>query len=400
MLFLMPARFTSAARLLPLLLGLAACQGTTDSRSATTAEPAAAAQPTAARDSTGAAAPATGTAAASFIGYHRYVGTVGKAPVVLELTINAPDTATNTGRLYGSYYYERQGAELRLEPSGAYQPGQPLTLLESSPKPDEPGETTPTGRWRATQPAGPVLSGTWESADGRRRLPFQLREDYQGAVRYELLHESSLGTPCPPIEGDDRQLRPEASQDFLHLLGPDTLRPALRALQCPGPRPRRAEVREALAQADCEGTFGFYTGVEVVLNGYGLLSVLRDEDEFAGGAHPNGVQTPEVYDLGTGRALKLTDWLRPGQEAALDRLLLRRLRAHPYAAGLGLTEGEADGRLPALGFDSEGAYCTLGDFGAPHVVQRMPVVVPYRELRPLVQPGSVVARMLQRRGLW
>lgn len=393
-------RLPHAARLLPLLLGLAACQGT-DSRSSTSTEASVAADSTAESAAAPQAPVASASAApAGFSGYRRYVGTVGKAPVVLELTITPPDTVTTTWRLYGSYYYERQGAALRLEPTGPYQPGQPLTLRESAPKPDEPDATVPTGRWRATQPAGPVLSGTWESADGHRRLPFQLREDYTDAVRYELLHESALGPLCPPIEGDDRQLRPESSQDFLHLLGPDTLRPALRALQCPTPRQRRADVREALAQADCEGTFGFYTGVEVALNGYGLLSLLRDEDEFSGGAHPNGVQTPEVYDLRTGRALKLTDWLRPGQEAALDRLLLRRLKAHPYAADLGLTESEAGGQLPALGFDSEGAYCLLGDFGAPHVVQRMPVVVPYRELRPLVRPGSAVALMLQQRGLW
>lgn len=357
--------------------------------------------PAAATDS--ATAPAASAPAAApkpartFTGYHRYVGTVGQAPVVLELTINPPDAGAARGRLDGSYYYERQGPALLLRAAEAYQPGQPLTLQEEAPKPGAPDETVPSGRWRATQPAGPVLSGSWESPDGRRSLPFELREDYAGAVRYELLREAVSGKPCPPSADNDGTVarRPEATRTFLHLLGPDTLQPALRELQSPNPRQRRDQLTVELDQADCEGTFGFYGDVEVLLNGYGLLTLLRSEGEYAGGAYPNSAEESTVYDLSTGKALKQSSWLRPGQEAALGQLLRRRLRAHPYADNLAPAS-----KLPALGFDSEGAYCLLGDFGAPHAVQRVPVHIPYRELRPLVLPGSAVARMLQQRGLW
>lgn len=388
----MCARPSRAARLLPLLFGLAACQGS-DSRSATE---------TPAADSTTAtpAVPAQAATPAGFSGYHRYVGTVGQAPVVLELTIKPPDTVTNTVELYCSYYYERQGAELRLEPAGAYQPGQPLTLREGAPRPDNPDETTPTGRWRAAQSAGPVLTGTWESADGRRQLPFRLREDYTDAVRYELLTGKLQGPPCPLVAEGASPRIPEVERTFLHLLGPDTLRPALRVLQAPVPEQRRNQLAVELDQADCAGSFGFYGGVNVALNGYGLLSVMLYEGSYSGGPYPSGTETFETYDLRTGRALKRADWLRPGREEALRRLLLRRLRASPYAQGVSRPDIEA-AQLPDLGLDSEGAYCPLGSLvGVPHVIEGVPVVVPYRELRPLVQPGSAVARMLQRRGLW
>ncbi|RTQ52556.1 hypothetical protein EJV47_05970 [Hymenobacter gummosus] len=339
--------------------------------------------------------------AAPLTGYHRYVGTVGKAPVVLELTISPPDAEEKEWRLYGTYYYERQGAPLILSAAGAYQPGQPLALKEETPKPDEPAETLPSGRWRATQAAGPVLSGTWESPDGRRRLPFSLREDYAGALRYELLTEKAAGPPCPPTEDQAGPRRPEAERTFLHLLGPDTLQPALRALQAPLPEQRRNQLAVELDGVDCEGTFGFYGGVEVALNGYGLLSVVTSEGEDSGGAYPNSAEELTTYDLRTGRALKLADWLQPGQEPALRRLLQQSLRAHPYASSLGLEAADlSKADLAGLGFDSEGVYCLLGDFGAPHAVQRVPVVVPYRALRPLLQPGSAVARMLRQRGLW
>jgi hypothetical protein len=326
------------------------------------------------------------------------VGTVGTAPVVLELTVSPPGPDKAEWSASGTYYYERKGAPLILSPVGPYQPGQPLVLAEGSPKDDDPAELLPTGRWQATQPAGPVLSGTWLSPDGRRRLPFRLREDYAGAVRYELLRESVSGPACPPQEEESGPHRPEANRTFLHLLGPDTLQPALRALQCPLPRQRRDQLAVELDAADCEGSFAFYGDVQVALNGYGLLSLQRSEGEFSGGAYPNSVEEQEVYELRTGQLLKLGSWLRTGQERALRRLIMRHLRAHPYASGLAFDEATTE--LPALGFDSEGVYCLLGDFGAPHAAQGAPVVVPYRELRPLVQPGSAVARMLQQRGLW
>ncbi|OON70063.1 hypothetical protein [Hymenobacter sp. CRA2] len=344
----------------------------------------------------------TASPQAAFTGYHRYVGTVGKLPAVLELTIPAAGSAEP---LSGAYYYERRGQELLLSAPAKYQPGQPLLLNEGWPKPDNPAETVPTGRWRAAQPAGPVLNGTWESADGRHRLPFALREDYTGAVRYELLRETATGAPCPPAAEEEvpHPRPPEVGRVFLHLLGPDTLQPALRPLQCPLPEQRRNQLAVELDALDCESTFGQYGFVMVVLNGYGLLGLQLDESEDTGGAYPNNQQELQTFDLMTGKQVHTADWLRPGQEKALQRLLTRYLRASPYAEGL-IPGGEDGSQLVSLpeefGLNSEGAYCLLGSFGAPHVIQQVPIVIPYRELRAVVRPGSAVARMLQQRGLW
>jgi len=215
---------------------------------------------------------------------------VGTQSVTVELTVSlppltraqaahAPDFLTCTG----SYHYDRHPAGLLLLSGPTpFRPGQPLLLTEA----DSARPQQPTGRWQATQPIGPVLAGTWHGSAGQV-LPFSLREDYtdgQGhlmAVKYELLQEGDEAPALAEREpGETRaayRARTEAltcssNRDYLHLLGPDTLRPALRRLQCPVPARRRQQLREDL---------GYPNGVElrneltVSYNDYGLLSLTR-----------------------------------------------------------------------------------------------------------------------------
>lgn len=224
---------------------------------------------------------ATAAPAAPFSGYHRYRGTVGGQPVTVELTIG-PDPGKPAALVCrGSYYYERHPAgKLLLQSPLAWRPHLALALAETE------ADTThrPTGRWLATQPAGPVLSGTWRSpAD--QALPFSLREDYtdgQGhlmAAKYELA-EAAAKVPCRPEHTEDEtaaQYRKRIattdhgySQLFLHLLGPDTLRPALLGLQCPTPLARRQLARAAAHKDD--GCNMYSTSLGVDYNDYGLLA--------------------------------------------------------------------------------------------------------------------------------
>jgi len=172
--------------------------------------------------------------AAPYIGYHRYRGTVGGRPVLLELLVDSSqDFSTKGLRCEGSYFYERlAGGDLILKAPAPYRPGQPLRLLED-----------PTGTWQATQPLGPGLSGIWTSRAGRHLL-FVLREDYHDAVRYEILTSHACGPACPPDPDLPQQpgaWQPYAqlSQTFMHLLGPDTLRAACNARRPPAAGPSR-----------------------------------------------------------------------------------------------------------------------------------------------------------------
>ena len=395
-------RLFSAFRLLGIggLIAVAGCQSNNR-------EPAQAAAPQRpAATHTAAAPPET----AAFASNRRYRGTVGGLPVVLELYIgpeysDAPSATVCTGR----YYYERRsGGELGLKAPKPYQPRQPLVLEEAVTLPGaaQSGDdsTAVSGRWQLRQAAGPVLVGTWTSADGQRHLPVTLREDYAGAVQYELLDEKLEGGKC--ATGQNKGAPRQVVRQFLHLLGADTLRPGLRRLQCPVPQQRRALLRDKLAATDCEqgSTQGYYNDVAVNLNGYGLLSVVQTDGEDMGGPYlSDDINIPHTYDLNTGRECVVNDWFRPGTEAALWRLLVRYLKADEYGREYGqklaASNAEQLGGLPELGLDNRGIFCMLGSFDAPHVSQRVQVSIPYAELRGLVRPGTPLARLLAARGL-
>ena len=350
--------------------------------------------------------PAPALPAAPFTGYHRYRGTVGGRPVLLELLVDSSqDFSTKGLRCKGSYFYERlAGGDIILKAPAPYQPSQPLRLLED-----------PTGTWQATQPLGPVLSGTWTSRAGRR-LPFVLREDYQDAVRYEILTSHARGPACPPDPDLPQQpgaWQPYAqlSQSFMHLLGPDTLRLALRRLQCPTPTRRRARTRAAARELDCADVD---RGPRQILNAYGLLSLWDDEyvNEYSGG-RPHGEDTQRIYDLRAGRWLALEELLRPQAET---RRLLAQLVGQHLLGGQGTnleimerqyiywqSDDTTTVTLPrgGAGLTSQGFFLSYEPGEVVHG-NRGPVevTITYPELLPLLRPGTPLARMLRERGIW
>ncbi|RZK47674.1 MAG: hypothetical protein EOO59_17620, partial [Hymenobacter sp.] len=219
--------------------------------------------------------------AVPFTGYHRYRGTVGGQPVTVELTIDSAREKPAQLSCAGFYGYDRHAAGgLVLSAPRPYQPRQPLVLTET----DAAHANQPTGRWQAVQAAGPTLTGTWRSPAGRQ-LPFSLHEDYtdgQGqlmAVRYEVVYTEAT-VPCrPEREADETKAAYRAriadsphgySQPFLHLLGSDTLRPSLQALQCPVPAERRQQIRKAAREDD--GCTLHTASLHVDYNAYGLLA--------------------------------------------------------------------------------------------------------------------------------
>ena len=358
-----------------------------------------------------------------YTGYHRYQGTVGGQPVTMMLTIG-PDQYDSTKTVCaGTYYYgtARRGL-LDLINASPYQPRQPLAL-------DESDASKVTGTWRATQPAGPRLSGTWTSPTGQQ-LPFELRETYQDAqgrqlaVRYEVLKDNVV-LPCRLERYEDetekeyrtrRENMPNGYYlQFLHLLGPDTLRPALRALQCPVPRKRRQLVR---AEAKKNGCNYHDENLHVDYNDYGLLACRYYWEDDMGGARPAHSTSATVYDLRRGQLLALPEVLRPGPDSLLRRLITQHLLdgstpditpnsdlAMPTQSDeLAPLPGGADLRLADFSLTNEGMafgynFDEMSGFvsGGNLLFE---VVVPYRELQPLLRSDSPVARMLRERGLW
>ncbi|GAB3851412.1 hypothetical protein GCM10028822_18050 [Hymenobacter terrigena] len=357
-----------------------------------------------------------------FLGLRRYRGTVGGQAVTVEVIVDRGDDGTGPLACRGTCTYDRHPAgQLLLQGPRPYRPGQPLFFTET----DAAHPGVATGTWQASQPAGSLLTGTWRSPAGPA-LSFVLREDYTDgrghrvSLSYEVLHETVTGTPCRPARAPDetpaeyrarlKDLPPASlDQQFLHLLGPDTLQPALSRLQCPPLAQRRRAMRAALREAgDCAN---LTENVTVTYLGHGLLATAGyHELYYQGAAHPSHDVDAAVYDLRTGRALDLTALLRPGTEPALRRLvtpaLQREMGANGFPDAEVLAPAEGDSATTALaaagvGMTADGLTFQYTDYELGAYAYGMPLVtIPWAAVQPLLRPTSPVARMLRERGLW
>ena len=320
-------------------------------------------------------------------GPRRYVGTVNGRRATAEISLD------EAGLLKGRFYFWRSGQEYELWQGARRRP----RVLELGPA---------NGRWQLSQPVGPVLRGTWLNAAGRRAGTFELRESYRSGARYDI-HKLRLtggeviaSSPCDV---------PEVEQDFLHLRGEVGRRPAARA-QFPALPIRRRQALEAQRNDSHCGT-----ELVVLLNDFNLLSYeVRSFDwPFEGSSSFSKQQV--LLDLTTGRELSIYRQLRPGYARRLRWLITTALldasdaSAYTIAPTQGWEWVTDHGRrlplapLPADAASSDLTYssCTLTAYGlAVYARNECITAIPYAELRPLVRPGTPLARMLRARGLW
>ena len=355
-----------------------------------------------ARDSTGLTSERTHVAAPT----QRYVGTVGGEPATVALRWVRPDSVVGTCFLWQRVTAYPLLTTSRRQP-GRLQLAEPGTVFHQPPT--EP--VASPGYWQLSSGPGPRLRGYWRDAAGRQ-LPLILHESYQGAVRYTLETFAVVG----PFRRE-AQRRPVHAGDFLRLLGPAAHAPLARELY-----PSRAERRALLL--DNEGEAACTSTIAVQLNDFDLLSYYQFDviDPFEG---QNDLSlTATLLDLRTGRELSVASQLRPGYQRPLRRLLTWQLQHNPHfnylEPGQPPTDAHAWGRRDAQGRPTslvslpaegealaltgpglEATYYrgTLFGGGGP-LEPRYPVCVPYQALRPLVRPGTPLARMLQARGLW
>lgn len=310
----------------------------------------------------------------AFTGCRRYVGTVGKSPVVVELMISDSSNSCT-----GSYYYRHRGESLALQ-AVHFRPNQPVSLRETV-------DGVPTGSWQATQTIGPTLTGTWQSANGSRRLPFALQEDYTDAVRYEIRAYKATDEACDAI---GRQDTSSISVEYIVFTSDG---------------PLRSTKPEEAMQADLDDCAASESHIEVGLNDHCLFSYKEYSEIFYyGTAHPNHSISTTTYDLHTGRALQLSDLLWPGYEKPLRQLLTTVLLTDPGYEGADWhwLENKEDtlqlAPLPGSGFlvTPTGIHFQYSDYEICAYVIGMPeVVIPYSRLRALIRTDGPLASLLQ-----
>ena len=324
-------------------------------------------------------------------GPRRYVGTIGGEWATAELTLARPDSIS------GRFYLWRSGYEYEFSQPARHRPlVLALDAADFSPGPPAGGQ------WRLARYPGAVLQGTWVDAAGRPRS-FVLRESYQNGVPYNVLRTTLTGgqaiTLCTV---------PASTYEFLHVLGPAATRPPLSRVQCPTPAGRRARLRTTLDNASQNEH-----QLRVQLNDFQLLSYqlhFWDSPYEGTGDHS---ETNVLVDLATGRRLTLASQLRLGYAVPLRRLLARQMLPavlvdNPNLEGWEkLTDHGQPVKLPRLPLGTEDnaegegdtfLFTVQGLLLATH--RGMEHSIPYRELRPLVRPGTPLARMLRARRLW
>ncbi|MGI4760340.1 MAG: hypothetical protein ACRYF0_06525 [Janthinobacterium lividum] len=327
----------------------------------------------------------------------RYVGTVGGQAATAVLQWQTPDSAT------GSFYLYRGGPAYTLSFDRA-RPG-PVRLEVT----DEQGSNSqlPRGHWqlRTSTLASPTLTGTWHGAG--RAQPLLLRESYADALRYAFKERYLLSAWRVP---EDCSYVPTVRHTLLTLLSPRTAPPALRAPLAGSAAALRRRLREDVTDGDASASYRD----EVRLNEFGLFSYQTSFYQRSYGGTPDVGSESWLFDLRTGQELDIASQLKPGYERPLRRRLTRHLLRDPALAaaraeGLGLEPWYADGaNLASLLLDLPGDNEALTLTGAgleaaytpPPFNQQLFILVPYRELRPLVRPGTPLARMLRARGLW
>jgi hypothetical protein len=328
--------------------------------------------------------------------YRRYRGELAGRPVVAEFTLRRLSGLPKEVQLdlAGRYYDLATGEQHDLRPVGLFKPAPPLTLREET-------DPAPGPVWHATQPLGPVLSGTWQVSAQGLPQPFALREDYTGAARFERLTEHTTGRRGVNAFGDPT--RSSLNVTYLHLLGGDTLRPALARLQCPVPARRRRE-RHVLDQVTSSQDMAtlYDQALDVTLNEQDLLaSATYTQEGVVDQRRAQHTWNNFVYDLRTGRQFGLLDLLRPGSDTIMQRLITAQLRRGDptYAALLQLDTDWLP--LPDEDFVLTPAGCQATYQTAPEdePFYAYTVNLTWAQLRPLLRAGTPLDRLLQARGL-
>lgn len=304
---------------------------------------------------------------------HRYVGTVGGQPVTAELQWYTPDSIT------GRFFLHRGSTGYSLHhPQKRTDPGRLDVTAEGYP------EESAQGHWRLVgRPGHAALRATW--SNGPRQQAVVLQESYAGAVRYglrnRLVVEANRSVLC----------------NFLVLPIPATVRPSLRPVLNPGPKARRRQLQDLE-----EGNAVVTHQLSVRLNSFGLFSYqTTDYSHETGGTSSVGFEST-LLDLTNGRPITVDSQLQPGYELPLQRLLTRHF-LHDSKFDHNRERLANDWENPQLAdFPDMDLGLTETGLEAVYWQPMYPesVVIPFAELRPLVRPGTPLARMLWARGLW
>lgn len=357
---------------------------------------------------------APASAAANDPAYWHLTGQVGTLAVVMDLAFRpAGDDEYDSDLYHGSYYYA--GKENPIDLYGGTDSTGQLVLYEVTLS----EETSPTFTGTFDRAQG-IFKGVWSSGDGRRKLPVELRENYDDAVRFTT-HKSEASQAL--FEGKEKSpyaviskiwLQPAAGTDaalssFLEkAIHRGMVGDSLAALY-----PSREKAFEVVSKSYFDSyrtdmddvgaeeigpddsfmfTYEQNASVEVLYNQNQLLTLGYWDYWYTGGAHGNYGTFLVSYDLAARKEITLQDVFLPGYEDKITPALERAVRSR-----FGLKGKEA---LSSVLFDD--AITPTENFGitgkgivfnyppyeiAAYAAGEIRLFVPYSEIKGLLQPA-------------
>jgi hypothetical protein len=330
---------------------------------------------------------------------------VGQQPVTVFL-----DSSYWRGAVYsGRYFYDHFGKTIFL--SDVRKKGTSGIALGEH---NEAGRTT--GILRLGPTLAPQLVGSWRSADGRRQLPVQLHEDYEGAVQVQEEHWNLTRFLSPDSLRGMASDSAQYQADYLRVVLPQNPAAALRIEKVLGPpaaSPQMAYYLDALLrdrQRD-RPDYSYIGEKYVVYNSNNLFSVMQS-DRFTA-VVDSGYDYHEwtqgyTFDLRTGKQLGLADLLTGGYQAKLRQLILQKLQK-VWKENVYYDEVGSAGKLPASGFVVTGTGLnfsfddrddeSLASPGPYHADRIIEVEIPYEALLPLIKLAGPLAPLLGERNL-
>lgn len=324
--------------------------------------------------------------------------------------------------LHGSYHYLSQRKTLEL--SGHLSYDDTFELEESLPVVDAKSTGSFKGKWQDGEDGGAIrLTGTWISADGKRKLPFTLQQvQPEGSAELDFHYfEESYGRKrgggsferrssllFPQMRGStgaaskvNAAIRRIAAGRGEGEQAPPKDIPTIAQLESSV----QAPMPDAAQRAEIEYSYSFSETYDdlfrIQLNAAGLLCIRHFHTEYTGGAHGNHWASHFTLDLSTGRQVTLEELLAPEPKAQLTRLAEAALRE-----AYGLKPGEAlnsdNGPLFENKFElNENWFLTPGGLGfcfipyeiGPYAAGFIEPVIPWEQLRPLIREGSPLEKL-------
>ncbi len=335
--------------------------------------------------------------------YKRFEGLIGDKYKITMHLIKHDNT------LSGYYYYFGRNIPLMLEGSvdkdGKYQ------LKETTRDGKE------TGSFTVTSLRGADMTGTWQSADKKKNLPFSAREEY-GAYSvafktYELTHAAPLFRDgvTPKIEinlfylypvkyGDPRVLARLQALLFAGKTGdPEKI---LQSISDGLVDDYREENRD-IFDPDSEWMFMWQHtyGVSLLCNDKNIITLRFYYYSYTGGAHGLFGDDFSSIDLETGKTLSLDDIFVPGYKREIGRLLDARVRQTDQVPTDGNLEDYGyftDNITPGDTFyvtpDGIGFYYNIYEI-RPYAYGPSDIFLSFKEIKQLIKADSPVRRLFE-----